>query len=190
MSLGSRTDAIDRAQGLVIELRYSEALVFLEGAVSRFPDDPELRLLFGTVLADSRPDDAPEQLAEAIRLDVDNPMRLTRAARLLLTLGYLDAATSYISRAIDLTPDGFDFEAEMLNVSGLIAAAKGHDEFAEEALREAAELDATNEFFVRDLARFLADRDRTQEAVTVIDVSAPRVRDQTVILRLRHEIEP
>jgi hypothetical protein len=46
-------------------------------------------------------------LVEAIRLDVDDPVRLTRAAGILFNLGYHDAAAAYVSRAMDLTPDGF-----------------------------------------------------------------------------------
>lgn len=182
--------AIEQAERLLIERRYAEGLQLLEAAVRRFPRDPELRLLFGTFLVETRPDEAPEQLAEAIRLDVDNPVRLVRAAGMLFALGYVDAASSYAARAIDLTPDGFVLEAEVINLSGLIAAAKGHDELAEEALRDAIELDSSNEFFVRDLARFLAERGRTSEAIAAIDTSVSSVRGPAVLAKLRDELRP
>jgi Flp pilus assembly protein TadD len=185
----TRRQIIDRGERLLIEHRYAEGLMLLEAAVTRFPRDPDVRLLFGTFLVDTRAGDAPEQLAEAVRLDVDNPVRLARAAGLLFALGYVDAAASYVARAIEITPDGFVLEAEVINVSGLIAAGKGHDELAEEALRESIGLDRSNEFFVRDLARYLAERGRTPAALAVIDAAVSRVRDPTVLTEFRTGLE-
>jgi Flp pilus assembly protein TadD len=180
---------IDRAQRLLVEHRFAENLEFLEAAVARFPNDPELRLLYGTCLMETRPDDVAEQLVQAIRLDVNDAVRLTRAAGLLLTLGEVDAASSFVARALDLTHDGFVLEADLINLSGRLAAIKGDDEVAEEALREAVALDPSGESFVLDLARFLAERQRVSEAIAVIDASISRVRERHQLLRLRLDLE-
>lgn len=183
-------EIVRRGEQLLIAQRYSEGESLLEAAAEGFPKDPDIRLLLGTFLVDTRPEEAVDHLAEAIRLDVDHPVRLTRAAGLLFALGYVDAAASYIGRALDLTPDGFVMESDAIGLSGRVAAVKGEDELAEEALREAVRLEPSNEFFVVYLARFLADRGRLSDAIASIDESVPLVRDAQRILKLRQELSP
>ncbi len=72
------SETVERAEQLLLDGRDAENLEFLEDAIERFPQDPEVRLLYGTALVPFRPEEAPWQLATAIKLDMDNPWRLTR----------------------------------------------------------------------------------------------------------------
>ncbi len=179
---------VELGEQLLIDRRYNEGAALLRDAVEQFPSHPDVHLLLGTFLVDGDPESAVEHLAQAVKLDVNHPVRLTRAAGRLLALGYVDAAASYVARAMDLTPDGFVLEAEAINVSGLVAAAKGHEELAEEALRKAMSLDRSNEFFVRDFARFLVQCGRTAEAIAALDDAVSHVREPETLRLLRSEI--
>jgi hypothetical protein len=108
------------------------------------------------------PDKAPFELAAAIKLDPDDPARLTRAATLMLELGQTEAARSYAARAADLAQEDFVLASDLTNVSGLIAAIRGEDNLAEEALKTAHEMAPGRLDFALELARFLADRDERQ----------------------------
>lgn len=55
-----------------------QALEFLEEAVRRFPQDPELRLLTATVLLALRPDDVAAEVNKAAELAPDDPGTLVR----------------------------------------------------------------------------------------------------------------
>jgi Flp pilus assembly protein TadD len=184
----STAAAIERGQRLLVERRYEELLEFLQEAVRRFPKDPEIRLLYATSLLEIRPDDAVREATKAIDLDPDEPIRLTRAARLLFNMAEIEVARSYATRAAELTPDGFLFTAELANLGGLLRALDGEDELAEEALRMAMELKPDQEGLARDLAKFLADRGRVEEAVKVIDQALKLAKRREELERLREEI--
>lgn len=139
----------------------------LERAVTDYPDDPEIRLLYGTILVMFRPDDAPWELATAIKLDPNHPGRLTRAASMLFRLGQVDAAQSYVARASQLAPQDFPLAADLLNLGGKIAALREEDDLADESLRSAVHLAPQRPEFALDLAQFLAEHDRRVEAAEV-----------------------
>ncbi len=112
------SETVERAQRLLLGGRDAENLEFLENAIERFPQDPEVRLLYGTALVPFRPEEAPWQLATAIKLDMDNPWRLTRAACLLLDLGEVEASRSYAARAVQFAPEKFSLEAILTKSRG------------------------------------------------------------------------
>jgi Flp pilus assembly protein TadD len=180
--------AIKHGRRLLVEGRHEETSEFFEEAVQRFPDDPEIRLLYATSLVADHPADVAEQVAKAINLDPDEPIRLTRAAGLVFNMGEIEAARSYATRAKELAKPGFFFLPELINVGGLIAAHDGDDALAEEALRVAVEEEPGREAFVRDLAKFLADRDRGTEALEVVDRALTVTKEKEKIERLRGEI--
>lgn len=180
--------SIRRAQQLLVEGRDAENLELLESAIKRFPDDPEIRLLYATALVPFRPNEAPWQAATAIQLDPDSPSRLTRAASLMFHLGELEAARSYTARASRLAPQDFALEAGLTNIAGMIAAAQGDDALAERALRQAAEAEPQQEVFARELATFLAARGRLVEALSVIDGALPLARDSQKLSCLRADL--
>jgi Flp pilus assembly protein TadD len=162
-------EIVDRAQRLLLESRDTENLEFLEAAITRFPNDPEVRLLFATALIPFRPEEAPWQVARALELDPDDPWRLTRAASIMFNLDELEASRSYVARATKLAPPDFALEPELANLGGRLAALDGDDALAEEALRTAFEAEPTRQTFAFDLATFLAEAERIPEAITVLD---------------------
>lgn len=184
----TRQSVIRRAQRLLADGRDAENLQLLERAVTRFPEDPEIRLLYATALVPFRPGEAPWQAATAIQLDPDSPSRLTRAASLLFHLGELAPAKSYAARASWLAPDDFKLEAGLSNVVGMIAAVQGDDALAERALREAAESEPQHDVYARDLATFLAERNRTADAISVIDRAIALARDSRKLNALRTKL--
>jgi Flp pilus assembly protein TadD len=173
---------------LLSEDRDREAVALLEAAMRRFPSDPEIRLTYATGLLALRPEDAPWQFAKAIELDPQDPVRLTRAAVMLFHLGELSAARSYGARAAKLVPPDFVFAPELANLGGLLAALDGDDALAEDGLRAAVEAEPNRESFARDLAKFLAERHRTEEALKVVDDALELTGDREKLERLRSEL--
>lgn len=184
----SQPEIVERAKRLLLEGRDDEFLAFTEEAVESMPEDPEIRLLYATALLPFRPDNVAWEAATAIKLDPDNPWRLVRAASLLFHRGEIDAARSYVGRAAQLAPSGFEFAPELAHLGGRIAAIDGDRDLAEESLRAALEAEPDRPEFARDLAQFLCDQDRCDEARDVVDSSLsvnPRDRE---LNQLRHRL--
>jgi Flp pilus assembly protein TadD len=179
---------VERARDLLLRRRDRENLAILTNAVERFPEDPEIRLLYATALLPFRPEDAAWEVATAIDLDPDDPGRLTRAASLMFHLDELDAARSYAARATQFAPPGFVFGPELANLDGKLAALDGDHQLAEDALRTAMDAEPEEESFARDLATFLADMGRQADALAVIDEALRVVRDRERLIRLRKEM--
>jgi Flp pilus assembly protein TadD len=146
-----------------------EALEFLKQAVTRFPEDPELRLLCATVLLAIRPDDVTAEASKAAELAPDDPATLVRAGHLLLGSRDREAAQSCAARAGELAKPDFVLMAGLDNLNGLLAAFRGDDDLAEEKLRSAVVREPDNEPFAKNLAVFLAERGRLQEGAEVLD---------------------
>lgn len=180
--------AIEKGRRFQAEGRYKENQAILEEAVQRFPDDPEIRLLYATSLLEVRPDDAISEAIKAIELDPEEPIRLTRAAGLLFHMAEIETSRSYVTRATELAPTDFPFMPELRNLDGLLAAHDGKDSLAEEGLRAAVASEPAREAFARDLAKFFADRDRAGEAVEVIDQALTVTEEKEKLERLRAEI--
>jgi Flp pilus assembly protein TadD len=179
---------VERARDLLRQRRDQENLALLTDAVERFPDHPEIRMLYATTLIPSRPDDAVWEAATAIQLDPDDPWRLTRAASLMFHLGELDTARDYAARASQLSPPNFALELVLVNLGGKLAAAEGNQELAEEALRAAVEEEPEEEAYARDLAAFLANLGRKADALRVIDEALQVVRQREKLIRLREQL--
>lgn len=181
-------EVVERARDLLRSGRDQESFELLSEAIERHPADPEIRLLYATALVGVRPDDAPWEIASAIQLDLDDPWRLTRAASLMFGLGEFESARAYASRAADLAPAGFAFEAELANLGGKLAAMQGQLELAEEALRAAVAAEPDEASFVGDLASFLADHGHRAEALALLDDAAGIVADSRKLDRLRSRL--
>lgn len=179
-----------RSQRFLAEGRHEENLAYLEdGVVKRFPDDPEIRLLYGTALLGVRPRVGLSEIAKAIELDPDDPIRLTRAAHIMYSMKQFDRARSYAKRAKELAPENFVFGPELLSLESNFAALDGNDELAEEGLRLAVEREPKMEALAFDLAKFLVDRGRQREALVVIDEALERTKQKKYLKRLRAEIK-
>jgi Flp pilus assembly protein TadD len=161
-----------------------EALEFLEGAVRRFPADPELRLLFATILLVFEPDQAAAEAAKAIELSPDDSVVLVRAGHLLVREDP-EAARSCAVRANELAPPDFVLMSGLISLNGLIAAFDGEDDVAEERLRLAVSRDPLYSNFAVQLATFLAARGRQEEAIEVIDEALQQAKEKGDLERLR-----
>lgn len=180
--------AIDRGRQLRREDRDHENLEFFEEAMGQFPESGELRLLYGTALLLSQPEVALSEIAKATEVGSSDPVLLTRAARLMYSMKQFDHARAYAKRAKELAPKKFKFGPELLNLESNFAALDGNDQVAEEGLRLAVQREPKMELLALDLAEFLADRGRQEEALGVIDEALKRAQRTKYLKRLRAEI--
>lgn len=181
--------AIAHSRRLLAEGRHEENLSFLEGGVAeRFSDDAEIRLLYGTALLDLKPEAGLSEIARAIELEPDEPVRLTRAARIMYDMKQFDKARLYTERGKKLAPEDFVFGPELLNLESNFAALDGEDERAEEGLRLAVEREPKMEALALDLARFLFERGKEAEALGVIDEALNHSKETKNLQRLQKEI--
>jgi Tfp pilus assembly protein PilF len=180
--------AIDRSRRLLMAGQNKANFELLERAVKQFPDDPEIRLLYATILLEFRPDEVASQASRAVDLASDNPRILVRAAHLLFSRGEVEAARLCADRANDLAQPGFVLMADLVNLNGLLAMCDEEYGLAEERLRAAVESQPDNGSFAVDLARFLATRDRHAEANEVLDQISARTNETDTLERVRSEI--
>jgi len=164
------SDLLHQAIALLESADDESLLAFTEAAVERFPEDSELHLVHALALVPIRPDDARWETARAVQLNPDDPGLLARAARVMLDLGNLESADAYSSRALGFERGAsFVFAPDLDNVRGVVDALRGEPELAERELRSAHETDPRRPGFAKDLATFLSEQGRTEEAVLVLD---------------------
>jgi Flp pilus assembly protein TadD len=183
-----RAAAVERGHKLLGSHQEQEAIKFLSGAVQQFPDDPEIRVLYASILLAVRPDDVAAEAAKAVELGPNDPVILVRAGHLLFGRGDRNAARSCAARAKELVQPDFILMSGLLNLEGLLAAVEGRDDLAEEKLRAAWEGDPSFAASAVDLAKFLANRARQVEALEVIDEALKYAKQKVELERLRSEI--
>jgi Flp pilus assembly protein TadD len=115
---------IEHAKRLLASRRYDEFLAFTERALARFPNDPEIRLLYATAIMSSRPDEAAWEAATAVSLDKENPNLAFRAAHVLFACGQYDAAETYAAHVRSIAPPDFIFTAELNQLEMKLRAIK------------------------------------------------------------------
>ena len=174
-----------KARQLLIARKEREALEFLEEAIEQVPLDPDLRLLYATILLAFRPEDVATEAAKAAELGSDNPEVLVGAGHRLLFGGKLEAARSCARQASDLVQPDFALMPSLRNLTGLIAAFDGDDHQAEMDLRSAFESDPDNAHFAKNLAVFLAERGRLRDAVPVLDEALKHAENKDDLERMR-----
>jgi Flp pilus assembly protein TadD len=179
--------AIERGRKLLAAHQEQEAIKFIGGAVQRFPDDPEIRVLHASILLAVCPSDVAAEAARAVELGADDPLILVRAAQLLLGRGEVEPARSCAARAKSLVQPDFVLMSSLVNLEGLLAAIEGEDALAEEKLRAAWKSDPAFSSLAVDLVKFLANRDRQAEALEVIDDALDHANEKAELERLRSE---
>jgi tetratricopeptide (TPR) repeat protein len=146
-----------------------ERAAFTEAAVAKFPQDHDLRYHYALSLRGSEPERARAELLCAVELDdTDDPVRLARAANLLLDLDDRENAGALVERAA-----GKETNVPTANllrrVRGVIAVHEGDYALAERELSVAHESDPTDEFAAKDLGWALVRMNRFGDAFAVVD---------------------
>ena len=180
-----RAKAVEQSRRFLLEHRTQENHELLEDAMGRFPEDAEIRLLYASNLLAIRPEGAAGEAIKAIELDPDEPIRLVRAASLLVGMKHFDSAREYAKRARKLAESDFPLMAELINLEAHLAAVDGRDGEAEEGFCRAVELDPETEVMALDFARYLLRHDRQAEALHVIDQGLSTSRQTEHLRRLR-----
>jgi Flp pilus assembly protein TadD len=183
-------DAIQRSRALLVSGRHEANFDHLRTSVEKFPGDPEIRLLYATVLLEYGPEEVAAEAVTAAELGRDSPPIIVGAAQLMLNRGEVEDARTWLARANELAPADFTLGASLMNLNGLIAALDGEDELAEERLRSALRSEPDNGPFAIDLARFLVSRERRDEAVEIVDQTLMRTDGRENLERFRAEIAP
>lgn len=182
-------EVVERSRALYLEGRHRENLPLLESAVERFETDPDIRMLYATVLLASEPERTPGEIEKAIELGPDDPHRQLQAATVMLGLKDYKAARSYLEQAYELAPPDPAFVDELVSLGGnLLAVAGGDQRLAEEALRAVVHDRPEEEMFARELASFLVEKGRRTEALKVIDTALGSVRERDRLLDLRDQL--
>ena len=182
----SPEEARETAQVLLTGRRDAELLEFSESVVELFPNDPELRMIYATALMKHRRrcrrrSRRPSGSSPTIHGACSAPRRSRSSS-----------ATSTPRASISSVRTGSGRTSrrscELIHLGGRLAAVAGDDELAEELLRSAFELEPQDLVFGRDLARFLAERGRIDEALIVIDRAQEFAIDTEELARLRSEL--
>jgi len=180
------------ARGFFSARTRPEALKFFEKAIQEFPDDPEIRVSYASILLDFRPEDVAAEAARAVELAQDDPATLVRAGHLLVHRGDRETARACAARANEVAQPDFVLMSGLVHLEGVVAALDGEDDLAEEKLRSATASDPDNEPWAGQLAVFLAERGRLEDAVEVLDEALKHVehkaRLEKMRLRMKKEI--
>ncbi|HZB74811.1 MAG TPA: hypothetical protein VE526_01210 [Solirubrobacteraceae bacterium] len=146
--------------------RAEDARKFVRRAVSIDPDHAEAQLRWAVELADT-PRQARYHLRRAAELGHGDPALEYQVACVLFDLGDVDGALMLARRARRHIDEEFHFLPGLVNLTGRLADAGGHDEMAEEALGLAFALEPEMAWHGRTLSQFLDRQGRPAEALRV-----------------------
>jgi tetratricopeptide (TPR) repeat protein len=172
------------------EGRTEDAERLVRSALERWPDDAELHYLLASSIVD-RPENADEVVALAhamARLAPDDAFVLMQASTLLMYVRELEYAETYVQRAIEVAPMGWEFAAELAYTAGTVLAHLHKDEEAEGALRAAYHLDPEGVGHGKDLAAIVASQGRLSEALEIADDALQHRPDDEVLKAVRDRI--
>jgi len=163
--------ALAEAQRLLRDGSTAGYLAFARNAVERFPEDPGLRLEYAAALSHARDDRASQEALRFAALEPDeDPARLARAAKLLVDLGELSAASSCVQRARAVGSTNLVILNSLNHAEGLIAVREGDHTEAERLLRLAHDGDPANGFITRMLVALLIRDEGDAAAREVLSV--------------------
>jgi tetratricopeptide (TPR) repeat protein len=193
----SASEALTEAQRLLAEGTFEERALFTKDVVARFPRDPDLRYHYALTLTKSEPERARAELLHATELDdTDDPVRLVRAADLLLDLDDRDSARTLAERAAGKETN-LPTTNLLRRVRGVIAVHDRDYALAERELRAAHESDPTDEFAAKDLGWALVRMGRFDDALEVVDrtlatpagAAAHNERSRQLLIHFRERAE-
>lgn len=179
---------IQRGQDVFAHAPEDVATDFLEEAVQNFPDSAELRLLYGFILLPSHREDGVREVRRAVELDPYEPWYLIRAAWKMFDWESAELARDYAARAREMGGQDSPFGPELVLLEAHFALEDGDEEAAEAGFRLALEREPESEWFAIVLARFLADRERQDEALEVVQQALQTSRHKDTLTRLEAEL--
>lgn len=168
--------------------RDQENAALLIDAIRRFPDDVELCVRTSLALLPTSPQECKRLLQRATDLAPDDPKTFTRCASQMFYLAEYDTAREYVRSAGRLAPNDFPLRAELLHLMGRLAAEKGDDSLAEQALVAAFDEAPAGAGHGRVLAEFYARRSRVPEALEVADEAVLHLPDDENLHATRERI--
>src|SRR5215212_9271771 len=157
---------LNKAAEAAADGRPRDARKLVRRALSLNPDHPRAQLHWAVELID-QPQQARYHLRRAAELGRGDPAIEYQVACVLLDLGDVDAALMLARRARRHVDGEFRFLPGLVNLTGRLADASGHDEVAERALGLAFELAPEIAWHGRSLAQFLHGQGRASEALQV-----------------------
>jgi Flp pilus assembly protein TadD len=192
MELNRQRDAaptIERGRQFLTEGEKDEKLEFFTQAIQRFPDVAEIRCLYAEVLRYVRPDDAVSEALRAVELDPREPVLLTRVAYIMSELDHPELARRYAAQARELGGSDFLFAAELDHLESRFALEGGDEDAAEKGFRLSFEREPQGPMFAVDLARFLGQRGRRDEALEVIERGLRNTKWKDELMHMKEELE-
>jgi tetratricopeptide (TPR) repeat protein len=181
-------EAQDHAAVLLTTEREPEAFEFLGEAVKQFPDDAKLHLLFASILLLFRPEDVVAEASLAVDLGHDDPGILVRAGHLVFSRGEIELARDWARRANEVADPDFLQRGGLENLYGRLAVVDGERDVAESWFRSAVKRDPAFPSFAEDLAQFLKNQGRTEEALKVVDNAIAQVGERDNLKKIRDEL--
>jgi tetratricopeptide (TPR) repeat protein len=164
--------------------RSHDARRFVRRALALNPDHPRAHLHWALELID-RPQQARYHLRRAAQLGHGDPAIEYQVACVLLELGDVAAALHLARRSRRHIDGEFRYMPGLVNLTGRLAHASGHDAVAEHALELAFELEPEMAWYGRTLAQFLYRQGRDAEALRVTRAALRRTPDDRGLLSLQ-----
>jgi tetratricopeptide (TPR) repeat protein len=164
------------------------ATAFLEEAVQNFPDNAEIRLLYGLTLLPSDREGGVREVRRAVELDPYEPRYLIPTAWKIFDWDSPELARDYAARAREMGGENSHWGSELVLLEAHFALEDGDEEAAEAGFRLALEREPESEWFAIVLARFLADRERQDEALEVVQQALRTSKYKDTLTRLETEL--
>ena len=118
--------AVARAQHLLCDKRYADALQVCNDALARGADDAELRLVAAqSLLAQGRQEGAKKEALQAVRLDGSLAEAHRVLAEIACTRGELALGRDHLNRVLELDPDDSKSRALLESLSRPVGARTG-----------------------------------------------------------------
>lgn len=165
------------------------AIEYLEEAVHRFPDNSQIRMIYGFSLLPSNREAGVCEVRRAVELDPYEPWCLIPAARKMFDFGRPDLARDYAARAREMGGENcVPWGPELILLDAQFALEDGDEEGAEAGFRLAVEREPESEWFAVVLAEFLTDQGRQEEALGVVRKALQTTKYRDMLSRLEAEL--
>lgn len=179
---------IQRGRDLFLRAPEDIATEFLEEAVQRFPDNSELRLLYGLILLPCDREGGVREVRRAVELDPYEPRYLIPTAWKMFEWESTELARDYAARAREMGGEDSVFGPELVLLEAHFALEDGDEEAAEASFRLAVEREPGSEWFAVDLIEFLAERGRQDEALKLVQQALQTSESKDTLTRLEAEL--